>query len=289
MVRPVRLQQTELKGVRGFCARIAENPRFVKFITILILINAVTLGLETNHEFHQAHYGFFHVFDLVIISIFCIELLLKLCAYGWSFFLVGWNVFDFIVVGISLIPATGPLSILRALRVLRVLRLLTTVPQMRRVISALLESIPGMASVISVLLVIFYVSAVLATQTFGTSPDPQMQSLFGSFSHSMYTLFKLMTLEGWSEGVAEPTMVLFPWSWVFFVLFIIITSFAVLNLFIGIIVDAMSIVQAADLEEETKEVEQTMHEDTAALRQEIQSLRSDIAELKSLVRDSRSR
>ena len=136
-------------------------------------------------------------------------------------------------------PTTGALSVLRTLRILRVLRLISVVPQMRRVISAIGYSIPGMISVISVLGLIFYVSAVLATRLFGTYPDPNMQEWFGLISTSAYTFFEIMTLESWSMGVVLPTMDLFPWAWTFFLPFIIITSFAVLNFFIGIIVDSM--------------------------------------------------
>jgi Predicted integral membrane protein len=138
---------------------------------------------------------------------------------------------------------------MRALRVLRILRLISVVPQLRRVISAIGYSIPGMISVVGVLGLIFYVSAVLATKLFGMHPDPNMQEWFGSISASAYTLFQIMTLESWSMGVVRPTMELFPWAWLFFLPFIIITSFAVLNFFIGIIVDSMQMAQKLEAEE----------------------------------------
>ena len=226
--------------------KVAEfvESKFVTFgITVLILINAVTLGMETDKELSAQVGAVLHWIDRTILIIFSIEIALKFYAYRLRFFHSGWNVFDLLIVAIAWMPTNGALSVLRTLRILRVLRLISVVPQMRRVVSAIGYSIPGMVSVISVLGLIFYVSAVLATRLFGTYPDPNMQEWFGSIGASAYTLFQIMTLESWSMGVVRPTMDLFPWAWTFFLPFIIITSFAVLNFFIGIIVDSMQTAQ----------------------------------------------
>ena len=226
--------------------KVAEfiESKFVTFgITILILINAITLGMETNNEFSAQVGTVLNWIDRTILVIFSIEILLKFYAYRLGFFRSGWNIFDLLIVAIAWVPTSGALSVLRTLRIVRVLRLISVVPQMRRVVSAIGYSIPGMVSVIGVLGLIFYVSAVLATRLFGTYPDPNMQEWFGSISASAYTLFQIMTLESWSMGVVRPTMDLFPWAWTFFLPFIIITSFAVLNFFIGIIVDSMQTAQ----------------------------------------------
>ena len=226
--------------------KVAEfvESKFVTFgITVLILINAVTLGMETDKELSAQVGAVLHWIDRTILIIFSIEIALKFYAYRLRFFRSGWNVFDLLIVAIAWMPTNGALSVLRTLRILRVLRLISVVPQMRRVVSAIGYSIPGMVSVISVLGLIFYVSAVLATRLFGTYPNPNMQEWFGSIGASAYTLFQIMTLESWSMGVVRPTMDLFPWAWTFFLPFIIITSFAVLNFFIGIIVDSMQTAQ----------------------------------------------
>lgn len=226
--------------------KVAEfvESKFVTFgITVLILINAVTLGMETDKELLAQVGAVLNWIDRTILIIFSIEIALKFYAYRLRFFRTGWNVFDLLIVAIAWMPTNGALSVLRTLRILRVLRLISVVPQMRRVVSAIGYSIPGMVSVISVLGLIFYVSAVLATRLFGTYPDPNMQEWFGSIGASAYTLFQIMTLESWSMGVVRPTMDLFPWAWTFFLPFIIITSFAVLNFFIGIIVDSMQTAQ----------------------------------------------
>ncbi|WP_063366673.1 ion transporter [Pseudoalteromonas luteoviolacea] len=247
---------------------VVEAKSFQNFLVAVILFNAVTLGLETT-QFGKDNALLLHKIDTVILLIFTLELLLKLIVYRLKFFKSGWNCFDFIIVAISWIPAGGALSVLRAFRILRVLRLFSIVPQMRRVIGALGHSLPGMASVIGVLGIVFYVSAVLTTKLFGQHPDPNMQEWFGSLGASAYTLFQVMTLESWSMGIVRPTMELFPESWLFFVPFIIITSFAVLNLFIGIIVDAMQVMH----DEEVKT------EQMSATKEDIDRLEAKLDEL----------
>lgn len=241
----------QLSGNQFKVASFVESSVFVYSITALIVLNAITLGMETNKEI-MADYGItLHLIDKAILIVFTFELLLKFYAYRFKFFKSGWNNFDFIIVTIAWIPAVGPFAILRALRILRVLRLLSVVPQMRKVIAAIGHSIPGMASVISVLILLFYVAAVMVTKLFGEHPDPLMQELFGSIGASAYTLFQVMTLESWSMGIVRPVMEYYPWAWLFFVPFIIITSFAVLNLFIGIIVDSMQTLKDDVAQEKT--------------------------------------
>jgi len=213
-----------------------------------------------------------------------IEILLKLYAYRLSFFKSGWNIFDLSIVGIALVPASGPLAVLRALRVLRILRLLSVVPQLRRVINAIGYSIPGMMSVISVLLLLFYVSAVITTKIFGTHPEPQMQEWFGTIGASAYTLFQIMTLESWSMGIVRPTMEIFPLAWVFFVPFIVITSFAVLNLFIGIIVDAMSMAQEKPRARNAQEIKDFTAEEMNQIHDRLDSLNQEISSLQKIIR-----
>ncbi|MGH1399481.1 MAG: ion transporter [Alphaproteobacteria bacterium] len=278
MVRPNALKDVEFKGLRGIVAALIERAAFSHFITAVILINAVTLGLETNATIMQSQGALLHMLDKIALGIFVVELLLKLFVYRLSFFRAGWNVFDFVIVGIALIPASGPLAVLRALRVLRVLRLVSVVPSMRRVIAALLHSIPGMASIMAVLLVIYYVCSVLATKLFSAHPVAEIAEKFESIPASMYTLFQVMTLEGWSQEIVRPVMDVYPYAWLFFIPFIIVTSFAVLNLFIGIIVDAMNIIH-----ERGDYIGPERRKDNVRARDEIAGLRKDIAELKALV------
>lgn len=271
MVRPITLKHKKLTGVPGICAGIVETAAFRNTITALIILNAVTLGMETDPGLRARFGDVFHLFDVSILSIFIVELALKFTAYRLQFFRSGWNIFDLLIVLISLAPHTGGLTILRTLRVFRLFRLFSLVPQMRSVISALLQAIPGMASIIAILVLMLYIAAVLAAQTFGQHPDEAMQVYFGSISRSMYTMFQLMTLEGWRD-VADETMEFFPWAWVFFIPFIVITTFAILNLFIGIIVDALNIVK-----------EQDRGENEASISQKLDKLNREIAALRKLI------
>ncbi|MFP4312851.1 MAG: ion transporter [Alphaproteobacteria bacterium] len=271
MVRPLEYQHQTLPGLRGKAASIVENKNFIRFITALILINAVTIGMETYDGLMQRYGDLFHLFDYMVVAIFTVEIALKLYAYRLPFFKVGWNVFDFVIVAISLMPHSGGLAILRSLRILRLLRLITLVPQMRNVIGALFHAIPGMASVIGILFVIVYVFAVLGSQFFGQSDNEILSYYFADVSNSMYTMFQLMTLDDWTD-VANETMQFYPWSWLYFIPFIVITSFAVLNLFIGVIVDALNIVKGEDLKEEDED----LRAEIRALGNKIDDLRAEI-------------
>ncbi len=260
---------------------IIESSITTVVITVLILINAIILGLETDLYFASQFGDALNWVDKFILVLFSVELLIKLYVYRLKFFYSGWNVFDLTIVIIAWLPTSGALTVLRALRILRVLRLISVVPQLRRVVSAIGYSIPGMVSVVGVLGLIFYVASVLATKLFGIHPDPYMQEWFGSIGASAYTLFQIMTLESWSMGVVRPTMEIFPWAWAFFIPFIIITSFAVLNFFIGIIVDSMQVAQTQDeTENELDNADITMKE-YKLLKKQLDDLANDIHQLRN--------
>lgn len=201
----------------------------------MILSYAVILGLETSSVM-MADWGKLLVaFDRLCLVVFVLEIALKLAAWQRHFWRSGWNVFDVLVVAVALVPGAGPWAVLRSLRVLRVLRLLTVIPSLRKVVAAFLHSIPGLAGVVAVMAIFFYTAGVLATRLFGGNfPD-----WFGSLGKSLYTLFQIMTLESWSMGIVRPVMESHPWAWAFFVPFIVIATFTILNLFIGIIVSTM--------------------------------------------------
>ncbi|WP_026261206.1 ion transporter [Kiloniella laminariae] len=249
----------------GKLRKIIEGNRFTYGIVALIFINAITLGLETSPDLSPRNASLLYWVDKTILVIFSLELALKFYAYRLDFFKSGWNLFDLIIVTVAWVPASGAFAVLRAFRILRVLRLISVIPQMRRVIGAIVTSIPGMLSVVGVLCIVFYVAAVLTTKLFGQHPDPNMQEWFGTVSASAYTLFQVMTLESWSMGIVRPTMEIFPHSWIFFIPFIIITSFAVLNLFIGIIVDAMQSSHESETDEIITEMASVTHDDLRAL------------------------
>lgn len=252
---------------------ILSSGQWERFIITIILINSVTLGLETSPTVMQAIGPLLLAIDRIILSIFVIEILARLYTYRLSFFRDPWSIFDFSIVAIALIPATGPFQVLRALRILRLLRLISVVPSLRRVIGGLIAALPGMGSIIVLLFMLFYVSAVMATKLYGASfPD-----WFGSLGASTYSLFQIMTLESWSMGIVRPVMEVHPYAWMFFVPFILLSTYSVLNLFIGVIVSAMQDQSTADTDAELK----TLHVDNADLLREMQALRSEIAALRA--------
>ena len=260
--------------------KIIESNITTAVITGLILINAIILGLETDVYFSSQFGDTLNWIDKFILVLFSVELIIKLYVYRRDFFYSGWNIFDLTIVIIAWLPTSGALTVLRALRILRVLRLISVVPQLRRVVSAIGYSIPGMVSVVGVLGLIFYVASVLATKLFGIHPDPFMQEWFGSVGASAYTLFQIMTLESWSMGVVRPTMEIFPWAWAFFIPFIIITSFAVLNFFIGIIVDSMQIAQKEDENENQLDNAYITMKEYKLLKKQLDNLADEINQLR---------
>ncbi|UYN97882.1 MAG: ion transporter [Enhydrobacter sp.] len=228
------------------CGAFVESSRAQRFITWLIVLNAVVLGLDTVPWVTARYGGVLDALDTAILVVFVIELATKLACHRLAFFRNGWNWFDLVVVGIALVPAAGPLAVLRTLRVLRLLRLLSVVPSMRSVVEGLFRALPGMGSIAALIGLIFYVAAVLATKLYGAS----FPEWFGNLGASLYSLFQIMTLESWSMGIVRPVMEVHGLAWLFFVPFILVTTFAVLNLFIGTIVSAM---QSESQEEQSKD------------------------------------
>jgi voltage-gated sodium channel len=251
-----------------------EHARTQQVIIALILVNAAILGLETSDAVMAAIGPALIALDRALLTVFVLEIALRLYAHRAAFCRNPWSVFDFVVVAIALIPASGPFAVLRALRVLRVLRLLTMVPSMRRVVGALLAAIPGLGSIAAVLLIVYYVFGVIATKLFADA-FPQW---FGTLGESLYTLFQVMTLESWSMGIARPVKEQYPYAWAFFVPFILVATFTMLNLFIAIIVNAMQTFA-------------TEHEQPTAaagpLQAELQGLRRELADLRMLLEERR--
>lgn len=284
---------------------VIEQRHVQNTIMILIMINAVILGLETSDTVMQ-HWGWLLVpLDTFILGLFVIEIGLRFVAHGWRLLRDPWGLFDTVVIMIALVPASGPLAVLRALRVLRVLRLVSIVPSMKIVVQSLLSSLPGLGSIVALLGLIFYVAAVIATQLFGDT-FPQW---FGTLGESLYSLFQIMTLESWSMGIVRPVMEVHPYAWLYFIPFILIATFMMLNLFIAVIVDAIQTqretIAANKLAKEGKlaipeqgqkrgqehGLEQDPHHSSLSgtnqqlLLQEVQQLRAELSDLRALLRD----
>lgn len=269
--------------LRERARRLVEAKAFQAAVMVLIVVNSVTQGLETWPPAATGFGGALKTFDHAVVVVFCIEISVRLFAHGWRFFRDPWSVFDLAVVGVSVAATSDSLSVLRALRVLRVLRLVSAVPRMRRVVAALLHAVPGVASVAALLLLVFYVFSVMATKLFG----PAFPAWFGSIGESMFSLFQIMTLESWSMGIVRPVMEVYPTAWIFFVPFIVITAFSVLNLFIGLLVNTMQSAVEDDAVEEFSHLRQLVRSETDVvdahvmdLMAEVKALRREVAELK---------
>jgi voltage-gated sodium channel len=277
------------QDLRARVARFILAPLTQRVIIALILANAVTLGLETAPSIMARWGGLLVALDTLFLLVFTVEIGLRIFAFRGRFFRDPWGLFDFAVVAIAWMPATGPLSVLRALRVLRVLRLISMMPRLRIVVEAMLHAIPGIGAVAMLLVIVYYVCAVIATKLFG----PSHPEFFGTIGESMYSLFQIMTLESWSMGIVRPVMEASPQAWLFFVPFILLTTFVVLNLFIGIIVesiqtlrkqhDAAEEARDAALAAETSAARAESHHDAEAVLRELRALRAEIAGLKAAV------
>ncbi len=258
-------------------ARWLESPWVTHTVIALIVVNAVILGIETNPSLSPQTLSMLHAIDHALLAVFVVELLLKLAAHGWRFFRDPWNVFDFIIIGIALVPASDSLSVLRALRILRALRLISMVKSMRKVVTALLAAMPGMGSIVALLALVMYVAAVMATKLFRDAAP----TYFGDLGASLFTLFQIMTVEGWPD-IAREVIASKPWAWIFFVIYLVTATFTVLNLFIAVIVNAMQ-EQVAEEQAQLAEIAEMEHSDgvrDAVILDEIRSLRHEIGALR---------
>ena len=251
--------------------RIAElicSRRFEWAIIVLVVLNALILGLETAPPVMALVGPVLRGLDYIILTLFVVELSMRFYVHRWSFFKDAWRVFDLIVVAVALIPASAGFSVLRAFRVLRILRLLSVIPSLKKVVTGLVTALLGMGSIMVLMLLVFYVFSVMATGLFGDA----FPEWFGSLGASSYSLFQIMTLESWSMGIVRPVMETFPWAWAFFIPFIMSTTFTVLNLFIGIIVSAMQ-----------AEHEDSAHEDREQLMAKQESIMQELRDLRALI------
>lgn len=276
-MRKLRQGTLDLNTSNSTIESLIEGKLFRNLITTLIILNAIALGVLTYEaELQPDMIAALSWFDRAVTIIFVVEILLKLAVYRLSFFKQGWNWFDFLVVAISLIPSGAGFSVLRAMRVLRILRLLHIVPMMRRITEALLNALPGMSAIVAVLALLTYVAAVMATNMFGRTDNPEVLQLFGDLPSSAYSLFQVMTMDGWRFEVVQKVVDDGnPYAPLFFLTFIFLASFAVLNLFIALIVDALAEAERAATDEHLDEIEEGMEvefDDADKERDEIREL-----------------
>ena len=231
---------------------LVESPWFQNAILLVIAFNAVIMGLQTSESLDASIGPVLALLDSVCLSIFIVELGLKFLAFGPRFFTDGWNWFDSAIVLCSLLSGLAFLKVFRVFRIfrifrtlkalkgLRAMRMASRLGQLRIIVGTIGKSIPGISWSAVLLLLIYYVFALVGTSFFGeVFPD-----WFGNIGKSFYTLFQVMTLESWSMGISRPVMAVFGWAWLFFVPFVLLTSFVIMNVVVGIVVNSISEVQA---------------------------------------------
>jgi voltage-gated sodium channel len=272
----------------ALCLRVADAPRFQTLIIAVIVANAVVLGLETYDSLEDDVGGLLHTLNDVFLGVFTVEVAIRLLAYGrrpQAFFRSGWNVFDFVVVGSAYLPfVRESVTLLRMARLLRIARLLSVIPGLRIVVLGIARSLAPIGGMAALTFFVLYLYGMVGWLLFGDH-DPER---FGNIGRSLLTLFQILTLEGWNDVLAEE-MKLSSWAWVYFVSFVLIGTFVVLNVVIAIIVNSMDEVRAMELERERKEfvaaaltsggdADRALHERLEALRQALDDLERAIVE-----------
>lgn len=265
--------------MRTWCQRVVDAPWFNRVIVVVLVINAIALGLRTAASVSASLDPLLIGIEATVVAIFVVEMIIKITALGRGFFRDGWNWFDLVVIVLSAIPASGTLLMLRTVRILRTFRLISVIPSMRRVVNALFSAVPGLVSILLLLMLVLYTSSIAAVQMFGAVAP----SHFGSLGQSLLTMFKVMT-QGWPE-VADEIVAVRPLGWMFFVGYIVVTGFIVLNLLIAVIVNAMErqVLEAQAAKEQ--KVEQTHHTqlmaELTAMREQLSAVQTELSDLRA--------
>lgn len=247
-----------------------ESRWFQAFVIAVILLNSAVFGLQTSQGLMARFGRALNFFDQFCLGVFTVELALKLVAYNKRFCHDPWNVFDFIIVAVSFVPDMGMFSALRLFRVLRVFKLVSGVRPLRVILSAVIQSIPGVMWASVILLLIYYVYGIIGTNLFGKT-HPQW---FGTLGASVYSLFQIMTLESWSMGIARPVIAVHPYAWIYFVSYILFSSFVVMNIVVGIVLTSIS---------ESVKKEDAADESSGDVRREFEKLKRQMEQFEQAI------
>ena len=252
-----------------------ESSPFVYGVMGLIALNAVVIGLETYPSIFASFGKQLHALDRVILWIFVLEITLRWLAWTprHRFLLDGWNLFDFIIIAVGLLPAATYLSVMRIFRVLRILRAVRVIPSMQRLAVALLRSIPALGHILLLMLILFYVYGVIGTFLFRAAAP----NYFGSLHHSFLTLFQIATLENWPDILAVLSQEN-PWAWIYVVSFILLGTFVILNLVVGVIVSNLQAVTGTQ-SIHPEEAPQSREGELAELKRSLERIESEISRL----------
>lgn len=277
--------------------KFVENQAFQNFILGVIVFNCVLMGLQTSAVLTAKCGDLLNLLDNICLGIFIVELGLKIIAYNKNFLKDGWNIFDTIIVLMSLFSSMAFLSSLRIFRIFRVFRslkalksfrgfrMISSLKKLQVIIMAIVKSLPSIAWTGGLLLLVYYIFALMGVSFFGAA----FPEWFGDLGKTMYTLFQVMTLESWSMGIARPVMEAYPAAWLYFVPFVLISSFIVMNVVVGIVVNAISEVTANDKQEEIKDSAEENNENKSdRIQLEMQAIREHMENLEALMSEDKT-
>lgn len=260
------------ESIDYFLKAFLESSGFQNFITTIIILNSLLIGMETFPSVMDDYGVMIDAFDLVILAMFTIEITLKIFIYRLKFFTSAWNVFDFAIIAVSILPAAGSFSIFRALRIIRTLRLLKNLPKLRLIIESLLHSIPSIGWIAVLLTIVYYIFAVVGVNLFGVL----YPEIFGDLWKSFFTLFQIMTLESWASGIARPIMDGVPYAAIYFVTFILIATYTTLNIFIAIVVNTMNEISLKELQEEEQHIKDFVKQENTKLHKKLDAMQKEL-------------
>lgn len=249
---------------------------FSNLTTAIIIFYASVLGFKTIGEVENNYTTLLTILDYMVTVYFLVEILIKLYAEERTldFFKSGWNVFDFIIVVITVVPMenTAIAPVARILRIFRVLRLLTSRPELKKIIDMLIKAIPSIVDIVILMFIVFYVYAIIGNFLF----EDAASGLWSDFLISMLTLFRILTFEDWTDVMYEG-MEIYPWSWIYFVSFVIIAAFVFFNLFVAVIIGEMEKINNKDMVDEMHED----HDKIDLILAELKAVRQELDEIKN--------
>lgn len=272
------MQQKTLPLWQQKLQRLVGSTIFERTIIGLILINAFILGLETNATLVADYGQWFILGHHLILATFIIEAALKITAVAphlKRYFGDGWNLFDFSVIVLSLIPTTGELAMVaRLARLLRVLRLISAIPELRLIVATLMRTIPSMGNIMLLMSIIFYIFAIAGYHLFHLH-DPQH---WGSLGVALLTLFRIVTLEDWTD-VMYTAMEAQPYAWIYFISFVLMGTFVIVNLFIAVVINNLDEAKAERLAQLQQPISnEELLKELANTQQALSRLQQQIAE-----------
>ncbi|MBR3732018.1 MAG: ion transporter [Spirochaetales bacterium] len=263
---------------------VDDNPNsiFEYIILFVIIVNMVSMGLETVSTLSEYRQIFF-IIDQVCLWIFIVEIIIKFIAYNKDFFKYKWNIFDLVIVAVSILSSFSYFTVLRVLRIFRSARILNAIRSMRAIkafrfidslnqlktiFTALIKSIPGIIWTCLLLMIFFYIYAIVGTNSFGSD----FPEYFGSLGRSLLTLFQVMSFDSWFSGITRPVLHVFPWAWVYFISFALISTYVIMNIIIGILVNSIEEVRS-----------QNEDESDDSIKKQLQSISAQLAEISEKV------